>query len=69
MSIWAIGKINQPARCFVEATDARTVIDQMESGEVLSPIPADVARGAATVIMLPDMKFSLEAGEVEQTNG
>ena len=53
MSIWAVGKVGFPARCYVETTDATTVISQMEPGEQLAPVTA--ARRQQGVVILGDM--------------
>lgn len=53
MSIWALGRVNEPARCYVETTDARTVIDQMEPNEHLAPVT--VSQRETGVVILGDM--------------
>lgn len=53
MSIWAVGKIGLPARCYVETTDATTVISQMEPGEQIAPVTS--AQRQQGVVILGDM--------------
>lgn len=63
MTIWAIGSLNQPARCYVEATSAMAVMEQMEPNEEVAPV--SVEQKMAGVVLKGNMTVEL----VEPTNG
>ncbi|WP_374139366.1 hypothetical protein [Sphingomonas sp.] len=65
MNHWAVGPLNGAARAFILSSNPADILAQMQEGEVVSPVPANVAHGENTVILRADLQFDI----VEANNG
>jgi hypothetical protein len=59
MTIWAVGRVGEPATHYVETTKPEDVIAQMANGETVAPVSAE--QKALGVIMLGDMAVEVNA--------
>jgi hypothetical protein len=60
MNIWAVGPLNGKARAFIASSNPADVLNQMQEGESVSPIPQNVVNDGSVIIIRDNLEYSVE---------